>query len=43
MDFNEIKTFIESNKDSNEELKTYLQGLWKLGRLTICKKKLIQK
>ncbi|WP_051983571.1 DUF4355 domain-containing protein [Pseudobacteroides cellulosolvens] len=36
MDFNEIKTFIESNKDSNEELKTYLQGsleTWKTNNL----------
>jgi len=30
MDFNEIKTFIDTNKDSNEELKTYLQGFNKV-------------
>lgn len=30
MDFNDIKNFIETNKDSNEELKTYLQGFNKV-------------
>jgi len=30
MEFNDIKTFIDTNKDSNEELKTYLQGFNKV-------------
>lgn len=31
MDFNEIKTYIETNKDTNEDVKTYLQGFKQFG------------